>query len=448
MNGLALIESDTELKRVASKDGGEYAGSCPFCGGTDRFHVWPDHPAGLRWRCFGHQSGRSGCGRGGDLLAYLVERGDITPQEAGRIRHSDDAQDTQASSSSGARPRRARPVPSGPVRTQAGNPPPSAWQEQARLFVDYCHEQLFSEAGQVALDYLHGRGLNDETIRAWRLGWHDKSRQRSPQRWGLRGKPVWLMRGVTIPWTVQGAVWHVKIRRFEGHNPLTEQGKKYAQITQGCPTLYGLDLLAGRSTVAICEGELDAVLLWQAANDLIDVVAIGTKGAKIALPYLVHLASASTWLVALDNDADAEARDWGHFSDRVRRVRIQQGNDLTDFYQAGGDLRAWLTGHLQQKERPPTSIETLHGRQAALEAELERLLSQIKQYGQKHQRGEIGSGVFERQMAALQATLTEKLDAHQAILDSLAHKPSVPREKSGIENRGSSTGICNPNIKR
>lgn len=428
MNGLGLIESDTELKRVAGKDGGEYAGPCPFCGGTDRFHVWPDHPAGLHWRCFGHQSGRSGCDRGGDLLAYLVERGDVTPQEAGRIRHSDDSQNTQASSSSGARPRRARPVPSGPVRTQAGSPPPSAWQEQARLFVDYCHEQLFSKAGQVALDYLHGRGLNDETIRAWRLGWHDKSRQRTPQRWGLRGKPVWLMRGVTIPWTVQGAVWHVKIRRFEDHN-LTEQGKKYAQITQGCPTLYGLDLLTGRSTVVICEGELDAVLLWQAANDLVDVVAIGTKGAKIALPYLVHMASASTWLVALDNDADAEARDWGHFSDRVQRVRPSKGNDLTDFYQAGGDLCTWLTGHLKRPgPGDPTRLgecqgdagdDALHQRLAELETELETLLNEMAQLQRQHQADSLGGGVYEMRIDALQAEFAQKMDDHQAVFDAL-----------------------------
>jgi phage/plasmid primase-like uncharacterized protein len=29
------------LKKVASTNGGEWAGPCPGCGGSDRFRVWP-----------------------------------------------------------------------------------------------------------------------------------------------------------------------------------------------------------------------------------------------------------------------------------------------------------------------------------------------------------------------------------------------------------------------
>ncbi len=115
----------------------------------------------------------------------------------------------------------------------------------------------------------------------------------------------------------------------------------------GQPALFGLDFVTGKRVVVICEGELDAVLLWQAACDLVDVVAIGSKGAKIALPFLAYLAGAARWLVAMDNDADDQANEWGAYSARVRRARPLQGNDLTDFYQAGGDLRAWVTFHLE-----------------------------------------------------------------------------------------------------
>ena len=38
---LALIGRDVQLRRVASTNGGEWAGPCPFCGGHDRFRVWP-----------------------------------------------------------------------------------------------------------------------------------------------------------------------------------------------------------------------------------------------------------------------------------------------------------------------------------------------------------------------------------------------------------------------
>jgi hypothetical protein len=47
---LALVGRVVALKRMASTNGGEYAGPCPFCGGTDRFHVWPaGDPPG--WWC-------------------------------------------------------------------------------------------------------------------------------------------------------------------------------------------------------------------------------------------------------------------------------------------------------------------------------------------------------------------------------------------------------------
>src|SRR5436305_15259018 len=46
MNLLDLVTRDTRLRRMASTHGGEYAGPCPFCGGRDRFRVWPNmaHP--------------------------------------------------------------------------------------------------------------------------------------------------------------------------------------------------------------------------------------------------------------------------------------------------------------------------------------------------------------------------------------------------------------------
>lgn len=362
---LSVIGVDTQLKRVARHNGGEYAGPCPFCGGNDRFHVWPDHPKGPRWSCLGPKAGRNGCGRGGDMLAYLVDRGDITPHKAGRLRGN----------RGGVTVRRSTSPRSAPVRPQAPVAPPSAWREQARLLVNYCQEQLHGAADQMALDYLRGRGLSGGTIRRWGLGWHRKARKRPAGRWGLAGEPVWLLRGVTIPWTVEGEIWHVKVRRFNNAGPVNEQGKKYARITGGSPSLYGLDLLTNKKVVVICEGELDAVLLWQEAGDLVDVVAIGSKGAKVPLSFLTCLVGAPHWLVALDNDAEVEANDWGEFSARVHRARPHQGNDLTDFHQAGGDLRAWVINHLEELGAEPISTGQVADEEGELHAEAERLLA-------------------------------------------------------------------------
>lgn len=40
--------STTNMKRVSSNRGGEYHGACPFCGGTDRFALWPSENT---WSC-------------------------------------------------------------------------------------------------------------------------------------------------------------------------------------------------------------------------------------------------------------------------------------------------------------------------------------------------------------------------------------------------------------
>jgi hypothetical protein len=223
--------------------------------------------------------------------------------------------------------------------------PPTAWQEQAAAFVEYCAGKLF-EGENPGLEHLHARGLTDDTIRAWGLGWHSKTRRRLAKKWGLDGgKPVYLARALTIPWHVEGEVWHVKMRLFEDWGDDTP---KYIRVRGGEPSLYGLDRLAGKKTVVICEGELDAALLWQEAGDLVDVVALGTKTQRLNPKALARLTGATRWWLALDNDADERAGEWEKWSARVRRIRPIDGNDITDFHQAGGDLRAWIKYHLER----------------------------------------------------------------------------------------------------
>jgi len=342
---LTLVRQDTKVSRVASTHGGEYAGPCPFCGGEDRFRCWPDHPeGGGQWWC-------RQCGRGGDLIAYRVERGDLTPQEAGRLRHGTGGDPQQPP-----REREPRETPTrAPVR-HAADAPDAAWREKARAFADYCASALW-EDGHEGLEHLRGRGLTDATINTWGLGWHERSRRRD---WA--GTRVYLPRGVVIPWTVGGDVWHVKVRLFETWKG--REAPKYIRAKGGTPTLFGLDHVEGKRVVVICEGELDAALLWQEAGDLVDVVAIGTKGAKAEPRGLAHLVGASRWLLALDADAEPEAEVWSEYSARVHRIRPLTGNDITDFHQAGGDLRAWVEHHLERLGWPGLEAEA----EAILEA--------------------------------------------------------------------------------
>jgi len=209
---------------------------------------------------------------------------------------------------------------------------------------------LWSDAGTKARTWLYDkRGLSEDTIRAWRLGYNPTDRK-------MHG--LWTPRGIVIPCLINETPWNIKVRRPVSTGPAYDRkkhGPKYQQVTGGRAALFGLDHLDGKQVAVICEAELDAVLLWQEAGDLVDVVAVGSKGMKPTLSFLAHLASAAHWLVAIDNDAEEAAGWWSGYSARVHRARPLQGNDLTDFHQAGGDLRAWATYHLERlkvKSRP------------------------------------------------------------------------------------------------
>ena len=324
---LSLIERDTTLKRLASTKGGEWAGACPLCGGKDRFRVWPQHPDGHgQWWC-------RKCGQGGDAISYVRARDNASYRDACQVLGVD------PNGGHGTRVSQKKAAPRGrePVNPTLSPPAeadgPTYDLEAALIVVETCQELLWSDAGSKARAYLAGRGLQEDTARAWGLGFNPEKRNIGSLQ---------VERGIVIPGWVGHIPWYVKIRKATGD-------PKYVQVKGSKPALYGLDMLQGRSTAVICEGELDAILLRQEVADLVDVVAIGSKTAKPAIPFLGRLIGANRWLLSLDLDAETEAAKWGEWSARVRRIKPLQGNDITDFYKAGGDLRRWVVYHLEQE---------------------------------------------------------------------------------------------------
>jgi DNA primase len=323
---LGLIGRDTVLRRVAGTNGGEYAGPCPFCGGRDRLRVQPSAASKGRWFCRQCMGDPQAGGHWLDAIDYVRQRDGVGYREACAALAIEARQPGRPEA-------RSQHFPAPSVPRDATSP---TWDQTAALAViEACAAALWSNAGAKARRWLAGRGIQEDTARTWRLGYN-------PTRRELHGLAI--PRGVVIPCFVGGTVQYIKVRRPVPPLP----GPKYQQVKGSRSALFGLDRLAGQRVAVICEGEFDAMLLWQEAGDLVDVVALGSKGARPALPWLAHLAGASRWLVALDQDADDVATWWGDFSGRVRRVRPLQGNDLTDSYRAGGDLRAWVSHHLER----------------------------------------------------------------------------------------------------
>lgn len=85
----SLLEQATTLVRY----GKEYAGACPWCGGTDRFHYFPDSD---RYWCI--DKGRNGCGRKGDAIQFLRDYHGLSFHEAKqRVRGNHAPQDARPS---------------------------------------------------------------------------------------------------------------------------------------------------------------------------------------------------------------------------------------------------------------------------------------------------------------------------------------------------------------
>jgi DNA primase len=334
---LSVIGSSVPLKRVArnGRDGSEYAGPCPFCkDGDDRFRVWPEHSKGRgRFWC-------RVCGSSGDAIDYLQGIDGLSFPEAVKVLGGDIA----------SRPIAHRQIVSRPPDRLA--PPAEKWQSAARDFVEEARSRLWTVKGTKGLNYLHERGLDDETIRAAGLGYNDSLKRQLRSAWGLEpssdGKiHVWLPEGVVIPWEIGGVIWKVNIRVISAGKTNGRSTQRYSS-PPGCAVgLYNADAIDATHPVVLVEGELDALTITQFAGDLVVAVATGsTSGARRA-KWIARLAPALQVLVAFDAEekGDAAAAYWLDVLPNAKRWR-PYWKDANAMAQDGADVRGWIAAGL------------------------------------------------------------------------------------------------------
>lgn len=334
INLLDLIGRETRLKKVAGTRGGEYAGPCPSCGGDDRFRVQPEQ--GLWW-C------RSCRDRWSDAIDYVIWRSGCTFVEA--CRELGVRLDDRPAAPITRTITRAAIAPEPPTLADDAAEPLAAWRERGEQYVAAAEAALWGYTGSRARQWLAERGLTDETIRRWRLGYQPTDAYEDPSAWGLDGgKRIWLAHGIVIPWFLDGQLWQVKIRRLDPRDP------KYISVRGGTPVLFGGETLDGHDIAVLPEGEFDTMLIEQEVGDLVGVASLGSASRKpdpLAADYLL---GARVILTLHDVDASGERgadriRDLTH---RAIRLRVPIGKDATDFIKAGGDLRAWLLFELER----------------------------------------------------------------------------------------------------
>lgn len=322
---LALLGGS--YQRVSGRDGGEYAGSCPFCGGRDRFHVWPhaEHPT---WWC-------RQCDKRGDAITLLRERDGLSFQEATRQLGLPDTDP---------HPRQPRWVR---MPDPAVEPPPPDWQAAAWAFVKESAAALWSDYARPR-EWLHQRGFTDATLRHFQIGYHTGSRQHDQRvNWGLPEEPytdqrgrqrlrttIWLPKGIVIPWIADGHLWGVQIRRPKG-NP------RYYSLPGSGNALFNADALVSGQGVVLVEGAFDAIAVQQEAGHLVAAAATGSGGAR-AMRWITRIALCAPILLGFDADQGGETPTayWQAIFPKARRWP-PLANDPAAMLQRGLSLHSW-----------------------------------------------------------------------------------------------------------
>jgi len=308
---------------------------CPFCQTSSR------HTPALSVKreffyCFG-------CGKGGDVFEWLKEYRKLEFVDACKLLTGGRGVMAMTTARPGAAGR--DPVKS----TTSTKPKPDFLQDAWKEIIDECQKTLWSDRGKAARDYLHReRLLTDETLQSpfHRVGFSE----------GRKIAGLWVDRGVVLPcFTVKDDlsidyVDYVKLRRGKAWLYHPEDGSKYRKLSghgADLSGLYGAVNCEGASEIVMTEGEFDALVLHQAAGNLVGVATLG--GAQDHFNwgrFGQYLISVRTLFVAYDNDkaGDRGSDFWSSMTGRAVRVRVPDGHkDITDYARAGGDLVAWVT---------------------------------------------------------------------------------------------------------
>jgi DNA primase len=140
-----LIGRRTKLERA----GRQWKACCPFHGEkTPSFYIWDDH-----YHCFG-------CGAHGDAISFVMQSEGAGFMEAVERLAGEAGVEVPQLSPAVAETERRRHTLGSALEMAAAS-------YQRRLFLP---------EGRRALDYLQGRGLTEETIRAFGLGWSGEGR--------------------------------------------------------------------------------------------------------------------------------------------------------------------------------------------------------------------------------------------------------------------------------
>lgn len=329
----ALIGRRVRLAR----SGKEHKGCCPFHGEkTPSFYVYDDH-----FHCFG-------CGVHGDAVSFVMQTQGLDFREAVE----------QLAGEAGLDMPRGTPEDAVAERQRAG------LRDVLDAAQAVFRRRLAGPEGVAARDYLRGRGLSDETVEAWGLGYSGGGRGALVAELGRAGLGPDLLRAAGLLREADGppaelffgrVMFPIRDARGRlvsfGGRVIAKAEPKYLNgpetaIFAKRRTLFGLDrahpaVRAGQALVVV-EGYLDVIALHQAGF----AGAVAPLGTALTEPQLALLWRLSPRpLLCFDGDVAGLraakrsvelALPFLAPERSLRLLRLPAGQDPDDLVRAGG----------------------------------------------------------------------------------------------------------------
>jgi DNA primase len=332
-----VISAHTDLRR----QGARYTGLCPFH--DERTPSFSVEPQEKLYHCFG-------CGVGGDVIKFVEEKDGLNFAEAVEM----------LADRYGVELEREQEDPRAEARRQRRRRLEQLLERAAAFYSNYLWES--TEAGK-ARDYLAERGLREEALRAFGVGFAPSAWDKILVRGQQAGFNVEELRGVGLVQRGRSGgdydrfreriMFPIRDRRgrvlgFGGRAMRSDQGAKYVNTAETdffhkSNLLYGVDLAkaaiakAGRAVVV--EGYTDVIALYQAGIE----EAVGVMGTAITGEQVAAL-SGMVEEVVLALDADSAGQEAMLRAQRVaagRRMRLRvaampAGEDPAEMMAADG----------------------------------------------------------------------------------------------------------------
>jgi DNA primase len=334
---IEVVSAHTDLRR----QGARYVGLCPFH--EERTPSFSVEPTEKLYHCFG-------CGVGGDVIKFVEEKEGLGFTEAVEM----------LADRYGVELEREQEDPRAEAKRQRRRRLEQLLERSAAFYSNYLWES--EEAGK-ARDYLAQRGLREEVLRAFGVGYAPSAWDKILVRGQQAGFSVEELRAVGLAQRGRSGgdydrfreriMFPIRDRRgrvlgFGGRAMRSDQGAKYVNTAETdffhkSQILYGVDrakaAIAKAGRAVVVEGYTDVLALHQAGIE----EAVGVMGTAIT-PDQVAALSGMVEEVVLALDADSAGQEAMLRAQRVaagRRMRLRvaampAGEDPAEMMAADG----------------------------------------------------------------------------------------------------------------